>query len=91
MLKVLVSTKGGQGGRDSDFNFCKDGEIVYYGMECDRDENDVDGDCGCKRCLIGVNGLTGTTTFKVVRTLLELVTWSHPPLTRGMTGSLTKC
>ena len=63
-MKVLVATKEGQGSRLSDFHFREELEILRGQMvEC-HDEH-VDGRCGCKRSLCGVNRAKATTTFTV--------------------------
>jgi hypothetical protein len=66
-LKVFVATKRGQGQRKSDFFWCKEGELLIFGTECDTDANDPnpDGGCGCGRSLVGIETLKGTTTFTV--------------------------
>jgi len=63
-MKVLVSTNQTQGRKGGDFCFVPEGEIVTFGFECDGET--VDGSCGCKRSMIGVSCLKGTTTMKVV-------------------------
>lgn len=63
-MKVLVATKQTQGMRPNDFCFCKEGEIVMFpSMECDNEP--VDGACGCRRSMVGVETLASTTTMKV--------------------------
>jgi len=51
--------------RNSDFNYVPDDEIVTFPSECDRDRNNIDGDCGCRRCMAGVLCHTSTTTMRV--------------------------
>jgi len=65
MTRVLVATQQTQGFRASDFCFVPEGELLYYGVSCDRDGNDPDGPCGCLRSLCGVIGHQGTTTAMV--------------------------
>lgn len=65
-MKAFVATKESQGKRKNDFNFCKEGEFVYFGMECCGES--IDGECGCRRDLCGFETLKGTTTFKVIET-----------------------
>lgn len=65
MIRLLVSTTITQGWRDSDFCYVPEGEILIYGFECDRDGEDIDGSCGCKRALRGIKSDTATTTFRV--------------------------
>ncbi len=63
-MKILVSTKKKQGNRNNDFCFVPEGEIVIFPFfECGNES--VDGECGCKRSLMGIKKLTGTTTFEV--------------------------
>lgn len=63
-MKVLVSTKETQGKRKNDFCWVPEGELVMYGMECDR--GTVDDRCGCRRSMVGVESKKATTTMKVV-------------------------
>ena len=65
-LRVFMATKEGQGSRESDFNFTSEGELVKFTHECANDKEDIDGKCGCRRCMTGIDTLKGTTTFKVV-------------------------
>jgi hypothetical protein len=64
-MKLLVATKETQGERKNDFCWCNEGEIVKFGIECDGET--VDGSCGCKRALCGVDTSKATTTMKVVK------------------------
>lgn len=64
-LKVLVGTKETQGQRKNDFCFVPEGELVIPPMECDRDRENIDGTCGCRRSMAGIAVRTCTTTFKV--------------------------
>lgn len=63
-MKVLVATKETQGTRKNDFSFTNEGELVKLGFECDGEE--TDGNCGCRRSMVGFNTLKATTTFKVI-------------------------
>jgi hypothetical protein len=64
-MKILVSTKETQGQRENDFCFVPEGEFVTnYGIVCNRDSDDPDGPCGCRRSFIDDVG-HGTTTAKV--------------------------
>lgn len=63
-MKILVSTKDGQGLRKNDFCFCNEGELVRFAVACDGEE--IDGGCGCRRSMTGVESHTATTTLKVV-------------------------
>ena len=65
-MKVLVATKGTQGRRASDFSWTKEEELVKFGTECDRDPNRIDGGCGCRRSMVGLETSKATTTFKIV-------------------------
>ncbi len=65
-MKVLVATKEGQGKRSNDFFHTIEGEPVKFGFECDGEM--IDGNCGCKRSMVGTETLKATTTFKVVDT-----------------------
>ena len=64
-MKVLVATKEGQGVRQNDFSWVPEGEIVHFANECDRDRDDVDGHCGCRRAMVGIECGKATTTMKV--------------------------
>lgn len=63
-MKVFVATSEGQGLRESDFFHSKEGELVFFAAECARDINNVDGGCGCRRCMDDSES-KATTTFKV--------------------------
>lgn len=63
-MRVLVATSEGQGKRKNDFFNATEGELVHFGSECDGE--DVDGKCGCRRCMSGLDTAMATTTFKVV-------------------------
>jgi hypothetical protein len=67
-LKILVGTKETQGQRENDFTWTEENEPVYWTFECDRDNKNIDGMCGCRRSLSGIYSRKGTTTFKVVET-----------------------
>jgi hypothetical protein len=62
-MKVLVSTQLTQGKRKNDFCFVPEDEIVTLGVECDGES--IDGECGCRRSLGGVECHKATTTVKV--------------------------
>jgi hypothetical protein len=64
-MKVLVATKDGQGIRKNDFCWVPEGEIVHFGFECDGDKDDIDGHCGCRRAMVGLECAKATTTMKV--------------------------
>jgi hypothetical protein len=65
-MKLLTATNETQGHRTNDFMWCAEGEIVKFGTECDGEE--VDGQCGCRRSLVGVECNKATTTMKVIQT-----------------------
>lgn len=65
-MKVFVATRDGQGARESDFCDAEEGEVLYWSMECDRDNEEIDGDCGCRRSLWGLETGGVTTTFAVI-------------------------
>ncbi|KNZ68650.1 hypothetical protein Tfer_2741 [Thermincola ferriacetica] len=64
-MKILVATTETQGQRKSDFCFVPEGEIVTFGFECDSDKDNIDGGCGCRRSMVGIDCLRATTTCKV--------------------------
>jgi len=64
-MKVFVSTPESQGERGNDFCHVPEGELVNLPhMTCDGER--VDGRCGCKRSVVGLDCHFATTTFKVV-------------------------
>ena len=70
-MKYLVSTTKTQGVRKNDFSHADKGEILTFPTECDGES--IDGGCGCRRSLVGVNTLKATTTFEVVDDDVNLV------------------
>ncbi len=64
-IKAFVCTKETQGQRDSDFCHAKEGELVHWSFECDSDNDDIDGSCGCRRSMSGIETCVATTTFRV--------------------------
>lgn len=70
-MKLLVSTKETQGQRKSDFSHVPEGEIVNFAFECDTDRGNIDGVCGCRRSMSGIECNTATTTMKVVEVAAE--------------------
>lgn len=52
-MKVLVATTKRQGMRKNDFCHATEGELVKFSFECDGEK--VDGKCGCKRSMGGIN------------------------------------
>lgn len=78
---ALFATCATQGMRASDFCWTEEGELVTFSSHCDRDnDNDIDGGCGCRRSMVGLNSKKATTTFKVgilpdgEKTLLDALT-----------------
>ncbi|MPY77362.1 MAG: hypothetical protein GEV04_02495 [Actinophytocola sp.] len=71
MTKVLVATAKTQGARDNDYNWCIEGELVWFPPMCRRGIEDPDGRCGCGRGFGGLNSHRATTTA-MVRTLAGL-------------------
>lgn len=64
-MRILVATKATQGKRANDFSFAIEGEpAVIPAMECDGEA--VDGHCGCRRAMVGLESHSATTTVKVV-------------------------
>lgn len=63
-MKVLVATTDTQGARSNDYCFAEEGELVYFGTDCDQEE--VDGPCGCRRAMAGAVSKKATTTMKVI-------------------------
>jgi hypothetical protein len=64
-MKVLIATQLTQGERRSDFCFTIDGEIVIRALDECKEET-VDGSCGCRRSLVGLDTSRTTTTFQCV-------------------------
>jgi hypothetical protein len=65
-VKVITATSQTQGQRDSDFDFCVEGEIVTQTLViCGKDKEDPDGPCGCGRAWSGANSHRSTTTAMV--------------------------
>ena len=65
LLPVLTATQQTQGNRASDFCYATVGELVRFGSECDGEP--IDGSCGCRRSLAGLDSGKSTTTFCVTR------------------------
>jgi len=65
MANVFTATKKTQGQRTNDFCWVPEGEIVGFAFECDSDKNNIDGGCGCRRSMSGLDCLKATTTFEV--------------------------
>ena len=82
-MKLLLASPEKQGQRKSDFCHAPLGEILTFPSECDREE--IDGECGCRRSMIGVQTLNATTTMKVC-----WVAMSVAQLEKEIRGCLTK-
>lgn len=62
-MRLFVATALTQGHRPTDFTNCRAGELVMPPWHsC---EEPVDGPCGCRRSLIGLDTHGATTTFAV--------------------------
>ena len=64
-MKVFVATRTGQETRQSDFCDAEEGELLTFAIECGRDEENHDGQCGCRRSLLGLESGGISTTFTV--------------------------
>jgi hypothetical protein len=66
-MKILTATTHTQGTRDSDFNWCEEGELVTTAkVICARDEREgPDGGCGCGRSFGGMRSGKAVTTAMV--------------------------
>ena len=69
-MKILVSTNKYQGMRENDFCHTTEGEILIFGMECDGEK--IDGSCGCRRSMIGIETRKATTTMMVAEVDCDL-------------------
>lgn len=76
-MKIFVSTRDGQGVRESDFCSAEEGEILTFAVECDRDEEDPDGNCGCRRSLMGLESGGTTTTFAVAELQMSVAQYQE--------------
>ncbi len=69
-VRLLVATATSQGHRPSDFSCSVPGELVMPPLHaCDEP---VDGPCGCRRSLVGLESHRPTTTFEVADVPLSL-------------------
>ncbi len=66
---IFVATSETQGRRKNDFCFTDADELVRFTSECDGES--IDGRCGCRRSLVGMNSLKATTTFRVVQVPID--------------------
>src|SRR5688572_27337393 len=63
-MKVIVATSKLQGQRKSDFCHATEGELVVFPFQCDGEK--IDGPCGCRRSMSGIDSGKATTTMMVV-------------------------
>jgi hypothetical protein len=63
-VRLFISTLETQGTRKNDFSHTFGGEILRFHFECDGET--VDGKCGCRRSLTGVESSKSTTTMMAV-------------------------
>ncbi len=70
-MQYLVSTTKTQGQRKNDFHNTDEKEILRFTSECDGER--IDGKCGCRRSMAGVNSHKATTTFEVVEGDIDLL------------------
>jgi len=68
-MKILVATAKTQGARKNDFCFVPEAEPVMFGFECDNEP--IDGGCGCRRAMCGVECLKATTTMAVAEAAMD--------------------
>jgi len=64
-MKILVATSRTQGARESDFNFCIDGELLWIAEPCATDAKRLPNSCGCGRAFAGLASHRATTTALV--------------------------
>lgn len=65
-MHVLVATTRTQGQRPSDFCHVPADEPVGFVFECDRDQDRLDGPCGCRRSMGSLLTDRATTTMRVI-------------------------
>ncbi len=64
-MNILIATKTTQGKRSNDFSHAVEEELVMIPtLECDGES--VDGQCGCRRAMVGLESGRATTTVKVI-------------------------
>lgn len=71
-MRILVATHKLQGQRENDFYFCVEGELVKLPFDCDKDGDNPDGPCGCRRSFSGLESSKGTTTARVEERAMSL-------------------
>jgi hypothetical protein len=64
-MRLLTATSETQGGRNNDFAWTVEGELVWVGNACGSDANNPDGRCGCARSFTGLSSGRTTTTAQV--------------------------
>lgn len=62
-MRIITATRAMQGKRANDFCWADEGEPVIFGTECDGEA--IDGPCGCRRSMSGMQTHKGTTTLMV--------------------------
>ncbi|TQF65821.1 hypothetical protein FK531_20575 [Rhodococcus spelaei] len=83
-MRALVATAQTQGLRDNDFDYCVEGELVWIGLVCAKDEADPDGGCGCGRAFGGLNSHRATTTARVA----EIEGFTHDDYVEALRSGL---
>ncbi len=74
-MKTIVLTKETQGQRENDFFWGVEGELAYFGFECDTDKRNIDGGCGCRRSFSGLRTTKASTTAEVKNVLTPEWLW----------------
>lgn len=64
-MKVLVATSRTQGARYNDFDYCVEGELVWFEPSCDHGDTDSADLCGWCRSFSGLSSHRATTTARV--------------------------
>ncbi|MBN9102461.1 MULTISPECIES: hypothetical protein [unclassified Pseudonocardia] len=67
-MRVLVATSRTRGLRKNDDDHCIEGELVWIGLVCAKDERDPDGGCG--RGSGGLSSHRATTSARVAEPVL---------------------
>jgi hypothetical protein len=62
-MNLLICTNKFQGKRKNDFCWTNEGELAIFGIECSREK--IDGSCGCRRSMVGIDSRKATTTVQV--------------------------
>jgi hypothetical protein len=61
----MVATARSQGERPTDYFWCVEGELVWFGHMCRSGRENPDGGCGCGRGFAGLSSHRATTTVQV--------------------------